>query len=225
MLWQFGVASELSKDVHFMDRVTRVHGTSGGAIAGAMMLACPQKFECAVDYFCTREWLTSARWIDVLAPHERLLKRAITQVGIQPKASELRGLFVPHVTALRPFRNVGLDYATDDELVSAISASCCLMPAGVLIRGQKYFDGGFSDPLPLDPVLPTVAVSILRGPSIHLSPGGQSKIRFRPSPRYDISLANASALLETTILTPTRARARFDQGVQDARHFLTRWNR
>lgn len=216
MLWQFGVASELAKSPKFLAHLQRVHGTSGGAIAGAIMLACPELFDKAVEYYC------SGRWLRGMAPHN-LCRHAITDVGIEPRASALRNKFVPHATRLAPFRNVSLDFDTDDDLVDAIAASCCLDPKGVTIRGVTYFDGGFSDPLPVDRDLPTYAVSILQGPSL-LSPGNQPETPATSPRRYDLSLANAAAILETALLPPRRARRRYQQGQADARNFLARWH-
>jgi len=95
---------------------------------------------------------------------------------------------------------------------------------------ERLYDGGFSDPLPSDPELDTVAVSILNGKHVDVCPdyGGTGVApRYLGSPflRYSVTPQNARALFETTFLTPKRARARFDQGQHDARAFLAAWHR
>jgi len=183
-----------------MARVARVHGTSGGAICGSMLLSCPDRFDDAVAHFESGRWLAGATPADVLAPHATLLRRAVRDLELRIASSELRGRFHAHVTEFgraRRFaethapptwpnafdvlpggaamRNVAVgDFRDDEEVIAAISASCCLSPGGVRFRDALYFDGGFSDPLPSDATLPTVAVSILSGVDVEICPESSS---------------------------------------------------
>eukprot|EP00635_Sarcinochrysidales_sp_CCMP3193_P003662 CAMPEP_0118905952 /NCGR_PEP_ID=MMETSP1166-20130328/9703_1 /TAXON_ID=1104430 /ORGANISM="Chrysoreinhardia sp, Strain CCMP3193" /LENGTH=271 /DNA_ID=CAMNT_0006845223 /DNA_START=85 /DNA_END=900 /DNA_ORIENTATION=- len=244
MMYQFGVAKRMAQDGKFMERLRRVHGTSGGAICGAMLVSCPDRFEDAIRFFESGRWLKKATPRDLVEPHQRLLRRAIDELRLETSADLLRHKFVAHATTTRR-ENVGVDDFQDDrEVVDAIAASCCLSPSGVSFRGQTLFDGGFSDPLPSDPDLDTVAVSILSGTHVDLCPdfaarsrstpltcngergagGVAPKYRGPPFLRYAVSPRNARALLETTFLTPKRARARYDQGQRDAITFLDAWH-
>lgn len=227
MIWQMGVASVLAESSELMDSVEKVHGTSGGAITGAMLLGCPDRLREAVQYYCSGVWLRNATSRDLVS-QERLLRQAIDDLDI---AVSVDLKFAPHVTAfegLVPHNRV-LDFKTRDELVDAIAASCCLSPSGVLFRGERFYDGGFSDPLPSDPALPTICVSILDGKNVAIAPAKhRTSNRLYTGPpfrRYFPSTANAHALLETVLLTPTRARARFDQGRHAADAFLNDWLR
>ena len=250
MMYQFGVAREISRDLDFMQGVQKVHGTSGGAICGAMLVACPERFDDAMKYFESGAWLREATPRDVLEPHKRILRRAMEELGLETSAEALKlGGFVAHATRLRNrndqqrskrtfFQNVSIDdFANDAEVLEAIAASCCLSPNGVSFRGTRLYDGGFSDPLPSDPVLETVAVSILNGTHVDLAPDYSQratlqkkqqliKKRYKGPPflRYALSPQNARALLETTFLTSKRARARYDQGQRDAQTFLDTWH-
>lgn len=226
MMWEFGVAREIARDAEFMKQISKVHGTSGGAICGAMLVSCPDRFDDAMRYFETGKWLKQATPGDIVAP-ERLLRKVLKDLALPTRADKLRDRFVAHATKFPKWRNVALeDFQNDDEVLDAIAASCCLSPAGVTFRGERLYDGGYSNPLPSDPHLDTVAVSILHGRHVDLAPDFYRRGRYNGPPflRYSVSPQNARALLETTFLTPKRARARYDQGQRDALYFLEAWH-
>lgn len=143
MMYQFGVARQVAQDAAFMACVRKVHGTSGGAICAAMLVSCPDRFEDATDYFASGRWLRGATPRDVLEPHNRLLRRAVRDLGLETRAEALSDRFVCHATSFslkRRVRNVAIDSFHDDaEVLDAIAASCCLTPQGVPFRGVRRF--------------------------------------------------------------------------------------
>lgn len=239
MLYHFGVARQLSLDTKFMGRVKKIHGTSGGAIAAAMLVSCPDRFDDATTFFESGDWLRGATAQDVFQPHTNLVRKSITDLQLDTNAHRLRkGGYVAHATRFSPLTNVAItDFETDKEVLDAIAASCCLSPAGVAFRGERLYDGGLSDPLPSDPDLETVAISIFDGIDVDLSPDlsfrkqqNRSSANYKqgyvgsPFLRFAVSPQNAHALLEGVFLTPRRARARYHQGQRDAITFLQAWH-
>ncbi|KAJ8601463.1 hypothetical protein CTAYLR_005699 [Chrysophaeum taylorii] len=190
--WHFGVASALAEH-RIMERVARVHGTSGGAAAAAMLLMAPEKIGETLRVF-PRNFLRSP------IP---LVRDAMEELGMRPRAD---ARFAPHATSLG-LRNEILKVETPEDVVTAIAASCCLVPAGVRHRGRLYYDGGLSDPLPVDLSLPTIRVSVFAGGDI------------APASRA-LSLRNAHAILDTALLNKTRAPLRFDEGREAGLRFL-----
>lgn len=233
-----GVASALASNPAFMRRVSRVLGTSGGACAGAMLLASPEALEPALEYYCDGRAMRGARLHDYVNPHLRLLHRSVEELGLLPpgSAKRLSGRFSAMVTPCRlPLRNVAID-AWDGEgaLLAAISASCCVSPVGVAVPDAGLggcVDGGLSDSLPLcnEPgIAATLTIAPLAGHGIDIFPS-------RPFPReeripradlrmwlrYELSVANARALKDASLPpSPTVARERFAEGRADGEGFL-----
>ena len=230
MAYHFGVAAAIAEKSSLMDRVDRVHGTSGGAIVSLVLLEAPEAIRDCLEHYVSGEFFEELRAREVLKPHDVLLKRTLDAVGItrDGAAARLSGKLVAHTTTfedglLRP-RNVSLtDFADDATVFRAVSASCCLDFVGVDVfeDGVFHHDGGLSDPLPVDATLPTVEVSILTGAGVHAAPGvvaaglGEGTPRPHPFLRYDASLLNARAFLEGAVLTRRRARERFEEGLRD----------
>ena len=133
--------------------------------------------------------------------------------------------------------------------MSAISASCCLVPhAAVAFRGKLLLDGGLTDPMPeaSQQRLPTVTVSVLAGDGVDVAPSeacgrrgweeyeqsasaheGQGKRnrvaewrRQHPFLRYDVSWSNGRALFDASVMPTGRAQWRFEQGQLDGLRFL-----
>lgn len=235
--YHFGVAAAIVEKSRLMDRVDRVHGTSGGAIVSLVLLEAPEAIRDCLEHYISGEFFEELRAREVLKPHDVLLKRTLDVVGVtrDGAAERLSGKLVAHTTTfeeglLRP-RNVQLtDFADDAAVFRAVSASCCLDLVGVDVLGDgtQHHDGGLSDPLPVDEALPTVEVSILTGAGVHAAPGvvaaglGASAPRPHPFLRYDLSLLNARAFFEGAVLTRRRARERFDEGFSDGEALLRR---
>ena len=237
MAYHFGVAAAIAEKSSLMDRVDRVHGTSGGAIVSLVLLEAPEAIRDCLEHYVSGEFFEELRAREVLKPHDVLLKRTLDAVGVtrDGAAARLSGKLVAHTTTfedglLRP-RNVSLtDFADDAAVFRAVSASCCLDLVGVDVfeDGVFHHDGGLSDPLPVDATLPTVEVSILTGAGVHAAPGvvaaglGAGTPRPHPFLRYDASLLNARAFLEGAVLTRRRARGRFEEGLRDGEELLRR---
>ena len=180
MAYHFGVAAAIAEKSSLMDRVDRVHGTSGGAIVSLVLLEAPEAIRDCLEHYVSGEFFEELRAREVLKPHDVLLKRTLDAVGItrDGAAARLSGKLVAHTTTfedglLRP-RNVSLtEFADDAAVFRAVSASCCLDFVGVDVfeDGLFHHDGGLSDPLPVDATLPTVEVSILTGAGVHAAPG------------------------------------------------------
>ena len=236
MAYHFGVAAAIA-ETSLMDRVDRVHGTSGGAIVSLVLLEAPGAIRDCLEHYVSGEFFEELRAREVLKPHDVLLKRTLDAVGITRDGAAARcsGKLVAHTTTfedglLRPRNNSLTDFADDATVFRAVSASCCLDFVGVDVfeDGVFHHDGGLSDPLPVDATLPTVEVSILTGAGVHAAPGvvaaglGAGKPRPHPFLRYDASLLNARAFLEGAVLTRRRARERFEEGLRDGEELLRR---
>ena len=262
LIYQLGVASAMHAQPKFMERVKRVRGTSGGAIVGAMLLACPEKIETAIDFYCSGGFLAMMRdrgqmIRDITHPHEDLLRASVDQLGLLKKrdyADIFAGSrFVAHVTVgpWPSIKNMGLsNFKSNEDVITAISASCCLVPTGKVYSGDgmTYWDGGLTDPMPDDDQLPTVTVSVLRGKGVDIAPSdvkrnlmahgnlnegnieGTCPVLLQRSAkersrflRYDWSGKNIRALLDAGLIpmTGSRARERFDEGRRDASMWLT----
>lgn len=235
--YHFGVAAAIVEKSRLMDRVDRVHGTSGGAIVSFVLLEAPEAIRDCLEHYISGEFFEELRAREVLKPHDVLLKRTLDVVGVtrDGAAERLSSKLVTHTTTfeeglLRP-RNVALtDFADDAAVFRAVSASCCLDLVGVDVLGDgtQHHDGGLSDPLPVDEALPTVEMSILTGAGVHAAPGvvaaglGATAPRPHPFLRYDLSLLNARAFFEGAVLTRRRARERFDEGFRDGEALLRR---
>eukprot|EP00802_Teleaulax_amphioxeia_P019287 Tamp_19514.p1 GENE.Tamp_19514~~Tamp_19514.p1 ORF type:complete len:327 (+),score=65.49 Tamp_19514:264-1244(+) len=187
MLWQMGVADVMRSDPSFLRRVEHVLGTSGGACAGAMLLASPPAaFSAACAHYTSGAlWRSMQVPHDLIHPHEALLRRSVAALGLLPDDAwrVLRNRFSAHVTTRAwPMRNIGItDFRSNEEVLTAISASCCLLPhAAVDFRGTRFLDGGFSDPMPdacaaaCGKQLPTVTISVLAGDGVDVAPGEAS---------------------------------------------------
>ena len=237
MAYHFGVAAAIAEKSSLMDRVDRVHGTSGGAIVSLVLLEAPEAIRDCLEHYVSGEFFEELRAREVLKPHDVLLKRTLDAVGItrDGAAARLSGKLVAHTTTFedglfRPRNNSLTDFADDATVFRAVSASCCLDFVGVDVfeDGVFHHDGGLSDPLPVDATLPTIEVSILTGAGVHAAPGavaaglGASAPRPHPFLRYDASLLNARAFLEGAVLTRRRARERFEEGLRDGEELLRR---
>jgi predicted acylesterase/phospholipase RssA len=256
LIYQAGVASAFHGCPAFMQRVVRVLGTSGGACVGVMLLACPERIEEALEYYCSGALFRGATIADVVDPTMRLLPRFVEETNLLPAdayerlaGGDGRPAFTAHVTPVRlPFANIAIrDFASNAELVDAVRASCCLHPRGVMVRGERYFDGGLSDSLPLceDASMDTVTVSPFGGPGIDVAPGlaeadaphtvasraalaHQRHSERQTSPRrigawlrYNPSFANAQSLLDATFPRGRQiAETRYADGQRDGRAFL-----
>jgi len=228
MIWQFGVAHALAQERSLMERVERVHGTSGGAIAAYLLLEQPERLTDCVAHYTNRDFFDGLKLRDVVSPHDALLRRTFARLDLlRPgAAARLGGRFVAHGTSFAGGRpaNVAVDVAEDGDVLDAISASCCFDLSGVDVDGETLWDGGLSEPLSPDPTLPTLEVSIISGDA-HVSPGAARPMAAgeaakHPFLRYDWSPPNAAALAEAACLTPARAQYRFDQGRRDGEAFL-----
>ena len=131
MAYHFGVAAAIAEKSSLMDRVDRVHGTSGGAIVSLVLLEAPEAIRDCLEHYVSGEFFEELRAREVLKPHDVLLKRTLDAVGVtrDGAAARLSGKLVAHTTTfedglLRP-RNVSLtDFADDAAVFRAVSASC-----------------------------------------------------------------------------------------------------
>jgi predicted acylesterase/phospholipase RssA len=181
MIWQLGVADAFLQKPDFMKRVIRIHGTSGGACVSTVMLTRPDLVRTALAHYTSGDmWKGMTLPRDLTHPHDRLLVNTVKILSLVDEASPraVSGKLIVHVTPRAfPVTNVGIDcFETAADIVSAVAASCCLTPGGIVLNrhgigSAVYVDGGFSDPMPHDPILPTVTVSILAGEGVDIAPG------------------------------------------------------
>lgn len=250
LIYQAGVASAFHACPSFMSRVKRVMGTSGGACVGVLLLACPERIEEALEYYCTGAFFRGATVADALDPTARLLPRFVEELSLLPprahsmvRGEDGRPWLSVHVTPRRlPVENVSItDFASNAELINAVQASCCLHPRGVQFRGEWFMDGGISNSLPLCAEHETVTISPFVGSGIDLAPGfadGNNTLKCevalskhraaRATPsrlgqwmRYHPSMHNARALFDAAIPRGRQvAEKRFADGVRDGNAFL-----
>jgi hypothetical protein len=174
------------------------------------MLVCPARIPEAVNFYTSGELLSMMRFPrDLTHPHDELMRRVLRQLDLLPEDAHrealANGQFVAHVTSgsgsgmATSLLNVGIShFASNEEAVRAISASCCLTPGGVAFDdGRRYWDGGFSDPMPDDTELPTVTVSVLRGRGVDIAPGETLTVGSRRSEdegeAKEVHIASAAA--------------------------------
>lgn len=106
--------------------------------------ACPNVFTAAVEHYVSGSlWREVSLPRDLIHPHDMLLRRTVARLGLldanSHKTLRRRG-FAAHVTPRAwPVENVGLcQFKDEEDVLSAISASCCLHPSGVRHRGKQY---------------------------------------------------------------------------------------
>ena len=112
MAYHFGVAAAIAEKSSLMDRVDRVHGTSGGAIVSLVLLEAPEAIRDCLEHYVSGEFFEELRAREVLKPHDVLLKRTLDAVGVtrDGAAGRLSGKLVAHTTTfedglLRPRNN------------------------------------------------------------------------------------------------------------------------
>ena len=257
LIYQAGVAARLVAHDGLRARLSRgVLGTSGGACVGAMFAlglargddgsAAERLLEAALEYYCAGRLFEGAGLGDYLDPSKRLLPRMVDELGLldaDAPAALHAARFAAHATPRRlPLENVALGaFASADDVVRAVQASCCLDPRGVDVGGVRHLDGALSDSLPLcaDAGVETITVAPFTGPGVDIAPGlaaraaAAAPARAWPPPRepgaprlgrwlrYDVTPANAPALVDTVVPRARRAaEARFEQGRRDGAAFL-----
>mmetsp|Transcript_26324 Transcript_26324/g.81015 ORF Transcript_26324/g.81015 Transcript_26324/m.81015 type:complete len:425 (-) Transcript_26324:25-1299(-) len=219
MAWQCGVAAQLAEG-GFMDRVDRVHGTSGGAIAALVLLERPDAFDACLDYYVSGAFFEGLDARDVLRPHDALFRRIVERLDLAPEgcAARLSGRLVAHTTVFDGLswpRNVAHDaFADDAAVVDAVAASCCIDLVGVeLSDGAARGDGAAHVGDGASTARRREAVPLDDGDA-HGDGDGPWTAR-RDAPAHGDGETSTARRRDAAAATPPRRRRHFDGGLSD----------
>ncbi|XP_077990600.1 patatin-like phospholipase domain-containing protein 4 [Glandiceps talaboti] len=171
-IYHVGVAACLVKHGEkFLPHIKRYAGASAGSLAAAAMALLPDKMEECKDFTFKMAEETRSKPLGALTPGYNLSAKLRDWIEefLPQNAHELATdkVFIS-VTCLRGKKNQLISkYETREDLIQALLCSCHI-PYYVdrkypEFQGQKYFDGGYSDNLPLFPGSCTIQVSPFSG--------------------------------------------------------------
>ena len=138
LTYHAGVALEL---LNAGQQFERVLGTSGGALIGALFCVAPDSLPRAVKYMTGRRWAEGLTWGDIWDPAERLVPEYFGRLDVLPEnAHELAsGRLRVFCTRCRDKKCVAFDHwASREDLLRTLQASCSFAWDGVEISGEKY---------------------------------------------------------------------------------------
>ena len=165
LTYHLGVAQALAQE-----RWERVLGVSGGAVVALLLCVCPEKLEWCREHLRAREWAKGMTMADVWDPAARMLPAFLRSPGLLPPdaAERASGRLCVLCTRKRGREVVRFEqWATTDELIATVQASCSFAWSGVALSdGHSYWDGGMGKGAKLLEVLPglrTVTVAPVSG--------------------------------------------------------------
>mmetsp|Transcript_127116 Transcript_127116/g.406706 ORF Transcript_127116/g.406706 Transcript_127116/m.406706 type:complete len:255 (+) Transcript_127116:256-1020(+) len=154
--------------------VQEVHGVSGGALAGAVLLLGPESLERARAALRTR---ITPTWGELWDPAV-LVPRLIREHEIFPSDAHARlsgKLFVYSSTGgmgKSARKHCQSTFSSNEDLLSWIQASCSFAWDGVRVGGEAHWDGccygGFAE---RSETVPTVAVAPVWTEDVEICPG------------------------------------------------------
>ncbi|CAL1129025.1 unnamed protein product [Cladocopium goreaui] len=148
-----GVAEALLQNQRFMARVDAVHGCSGGALVGALMLTGAEGLKKVKAYLESGLAFRSLTLAELWDP-ARLIPRAVEESGAMPMDAfwQLSGRLHVQCTKGGMFRNsepvTYSSFDSNEELVRILQASSSFAYEGVEVRGEPHWDGGITEILP-----------------------------------------------------------------------------
>jgi len=133
-------------------RIDRISGTSAGAVAGALF-AAGLSAEAIMDRIRASRLLRNLRpsWRSSGLLSLEVLERLITDAI---PGDDFSKLSIPLTVAATNLRAGATEYFNEGKLTLPLMASCCIpvVFSPVVIRGERYVDGGILDNLPVQPL-------------------------------------------------------------------------
>jgi hypothetical protein len=230
--YHLGAAERIAKDRQLLQSIDRFLGASGGSLAAALLCAAPERLPEAKEYLLSGKVTKSIKSLgDLWDPAARVLPRFFEETGILPdNAAKMCSdrLFVS-VTSKKTGMNKRFSQFKDNEdLLAVLQASCSFAGDGVLLSdGERYWDGGMSDALPIleEPGSRTITVCPFSSTS-SISPADYTQ----PAKTYDVcgvglhfSLNNIVRGLDTTFPRGISVvKSYFEKGYSDADDYLVK---
>lgn len=202
--------------------IGEVHGVSGGALAGAVLLLGS---DCLEQVRLALRTQIRPTWGEIWDPAS-LLPRLLKEHDILPDDAftKLSGRLFVHTTTGGMMRNTKTHrisaFGSNEELVKALQASCSFAWDGVEIDGVPHWDGGCSGLWDVrSDNLPTIASSPIFKKSVEICP--------RPGRGFDVwgfrvdSFSLRAGWDITFMFSPLRMAMYWQLGLNDANTFLS----
>ncbi|XP_056451445.1 patatin-like phospholipase domain-containing protein 4 isoform X1 [Gadus chalcogrammus] len=207
-------------------------GASAGALVAAVLITAPDKVEHCKDFTYKFAAEVRSQKLGALTPgYDFMLALRSGMEDVLPGdahkvAADRLWVSVTHAKSGK--NSLVGEFSSRDELIMALLASSFVpVYAGLRtleFRGQKYYDGGFSDGLPLLPSGRTLTVSPFAGQGVNVCPAhtGRSQRHFRhANMNILLSLDNIVRLNQALFPPPlARMRSLCQQGEEDTLRFL-----
>ncbi|KAM5179551.1 patatin-like phospholipase domain-containing protein 4 isoform 1-T2 [Mantella aurantiaca] len=231
-IYHLGAASALLKHGQKMlDNVNFFAGASAGSLVAAVLLTAPDKLEESKNFIYQFSEDVRKQTFGALTPRYdfmNYLREGIeTILPVKAHDAAQNRLYVS-VTNTKSRENcLFSSFASREELVKILLASCFVpVYAGVNAvehKGEKWFDGGFSDSLPILPTGRTVTVSPFSGRQ-DICPKDKERMEmFFKIANQDILLsAENFRRLSKALFPPSQPKMEsvFQNGFKDAVNFL-----
>jgi len=181
--YHFGVVACLQRHGKgLLNRVSRVAGSSAGALVAALTVLAPQHIPDGLKLLYTLAEEVNMLRYGALTPgfvlNERLL--AVVQAHLPQDISPSNGVLYISVTHQKRRNNVLLNsFKSSDHLFRCLLASCYIPMYSIpmkyfapapIIDGQPYIDGGYSCNLPVFDDMETITVSPFSGDGAVICP-------------------------------------------------------
>ncbi|XP_075710096.1 patatin-like phospholipase domain-containing protein 4 isoform X2 [Rhinoderma darwinii] len=231
-IYHLGAASAFLKHGQKMLTAVKVFaGASAGSLVAAVLLTAPQKIQESKDFLYAFSEDCKKRFPGVVKPRYDFMKylREGIETILPAQAHEIaeNRLYVS-ITNSKSIENCLVSsFASREELIKVLLASSFVpLYAGinaVEYKGQKWFDGGFTNSLPVLPTGRTITVSPFCGQQdICPKDNGHFDMYFTiGKQKIQLSAANFERLNQT-LFPPSRAKMEliFQEGFQDTVKFL-----
>ncbi|XP_066454739.1 patatin-like phospholipase domain-containing protein 4 isoform X2 [Eleutherodactylus coqui] len=231
-IYHLGAASAFLKHGQKMLNAVKVFaGASAGSLVATVLLTAPQKIQESKDFLYTFSEDFRKPFPGVVKPRYDFMKylREGIETILPAQAHEIaeNRLYVS-ITNSKSIENCLVSsFASREELIKVLLASCFVpLYAGVSTveyRGEKWFDGGFTNSLPILPTGRTITVSPFCGRQ-YICPkdNGPFDLFFKiGNQEIKISAANFHRLHQA-LFPPSRAELEliFQGGFEDTVKFL-----
>ncbi|XP_063811572.1 patatin-like phospholipase domain-containing protein 4 isoform X2 [Pseudophryne corroboree] len=231
-IYHLGAASALLKHGGTMLKAVKVFaGASAGSLAATVLLTAPDKIKESKDFIYTFSEDVRKETLGAVTPRYDFMNRLREGIeAILPhKAHEIaENCLYISITNTKSRENCLVSsFASREELIKVLLASCFVpVYAGIQAveyRGEKWFDGGFTNGLPLLPTGRTVTVSPFCGrQDICPEDKGHVDLYFNIA-MQDVLLSPANfERLRQALFPPSHAKMEsiFQDGFEDAVKFL-----
>jgi len=154
LVYQAGVAEAFLSSPQFMASVREVHGCSGGALVGALLLAGEEALLKVKAYLQSGQAFRGIGFAEICDP-ARLIPRAVEESGAMSEDTYQRLSGRLHVMCTKGgmFRHASpvsySSFDSNEELVQMLQATSSFAYEGVSVKGEAHWDGGISDVLPV----------------------------------------------------------------------------